>query len=51
MLEKVQCPALILHGKDDKLISFQDSVQLSQQCQGFCMCVIREQMTHNEFLL
>eukprot|EP00826_Nyctotherus_ovalis_P018360 TRINITY_DN15496_c0_g1_i1.p1 TRINITY_DN15496_c0_g1~~TRINITY_DN15496_c0_g1_i1.p1 ORF type:complete len:301 (+),score=52.01 TRINITY_DN15496_c0_g1_i1:84-986(+) len=48
-IKEVKCPTLIVHGKIDKIISYEQAVELKEACVN-CSCdlVIRDEMPHNE---
>ncbi|CAK62861.1 unnamed protein product (macronuclear) [Paramecium tetraurelia] len=50
-MHKVHCPTLFIHGINDKLISYQHSIQLMSKCSGFAHLQLFEGMTHNQFLI
>lgn len=48
-IKEVKCPVLLIHGKLDKLISYEASKKLAQNCKGKVSLRIQEKMTHNRF--
>jgi len=49
LMPNVTCPALLIHGQSDNLISFSHSVDLSQRCGGPYELILPEEMDHNDF--
>lgn len=47
-IKDVKCPVLLIHGKKDKLISFEQSKKLAENCEK-AELRIQENMTHNRF--
>ena len=47
-IKDVTCPILIIHGRNDNLISFRQGDKLSSQCQGIYEFALKD-MTHNDF--
>ena len=50
-MHKITTPTLIIHGKEDKLIPYEHSVKLMNQCYGIVDLQLFEGMTHNTFLI
>ena len=51
MMEDVNCPLFILHGKKDNLIPFQHSEELYDACKAPVYLHMPSNMDHNEFLV
>ena len=50
-VKKVRCPSYFIHGKADKLVSYKQTVEMMNQCQGISDMNLPEKMTHNDFSL
>jgi fermentation-respiration switch protein FrsA (DUF1100 family) len=50
-ISKVKCPVFMIHGKKDKLISWEHSKQLFDKCKSVAAMSISDNMTHNDFSL
>lgn len=51
-IKKIKSPIFILHGKKDKIIKVEHSIQLHKEAQTkYKHLVIREDMTHNQYRL
>lgn len=50
-IKNITCPTLIIHGKDDKLISTDHSIKLMNACAGIVDLKLFEGMTHNSFIM
>ncbi|EAR97519.2 alpha/beta superfamily hydrolase (macronuclear) [Tetrahymena thermophila SB210] len=48
-IKNVTCPTFLVHGLIDKLISYNHSLNLFQNCGGICQISIPKEMTHVEF--
>jgi len=50
IIKLVKCPTFILHGKSDRLIPYNHSLELQANYRGKkCETIIQEKMDHNEF--
>ena len=49
MIEHVNCPALLIHGKKDQLIPWRHSYTLFKRSKGPCSLMLSEEMTHDSF--
>ena len=49
--KEVKCPTIIVHGLDDQMVPFKDSIEMTKT--GFSNChahlFLRDKMTHNAF--
>lgn len=48
-IKNVTCPVLFIHGQKDKLIPFNHSLMLKENCNCPYEILLPEEMTHNEF--
>jgi fermentation-respiration switch protein FrsA (DUF1100 family) len=51
IIGQVRCPVLFLHGKADEIIPHTHSERLFAACSSSRFLCIRENMTHNRFIL
>lgn len=49
MIEHVDCPTLLIHGKKDTLVPWRHSYTLFAKCRGPCSLMLSERMTHDCF--
>lgn len=49
MIEKVQCPILIIHGQVDSIIKYYHATELYNRSKAPCELILPENMEHNEF--
>lgn len=45
----IQCPVLLMHGVQDKLVPYSHSQMLHAECAGLCHLVLPKEMDHNFF--
>ena len=48
-IKKVTCPVLLIHGQQDPLIPFKETISLKDNCDCPFEVVLPTQMTHNDF--
>jgi len=49
LIEKVECPILIIHGQSDSLIKYYHATELYNRSKAPCELILPENMDHNEF--
>lgn len=49
MIDKVECPVLIIHGQHDMLIRYYHASELYNKTKSQCELILPENMDHNEF--
>jgi pimeloyl-ACP methyl ester carboxylesterase len=49
IIEKIACPTLFIHGKNDKVIPWKHSLALMEKCKCAAKLVTPERMEHNYF--
>ena len=49
LIEKVECPILIIHGQSDTLIKYYHATELYNRSKAPCELILPENMAHNEF--
>lgn len=50
-VKEINCPILFIHGQEDELIPFEQTLQLVNECNCAYEVVLPEAMTHNDFKL
>lgn len=48
-IKNVTCPSLFIHGQEDELIPYQQSIDLMGNCKGTAEISIRKEMSHNGY--
>lgn len=50
-INHMNCPVIIIHGKEDEIIKYEHAVKLIEKCNSFCRLITPPNMTHNNFRL